>query len=270
MIYVKGQSAPPVEYYTKDQADAKGIKYIHWKECSKAGQWLISDDGYVLKCKRFKVITEIQYKKTGRKRFRNKIWTGLSISFSHQGKPLLIAEHIRCKDFGYYPRPWWKRFDINYPAVRHLLMKLVLTGELKFRKDLHYSYSEFGHMCKIANKMFDPKNGKTVYNVKQFFGVPEVRDMIRQDILDIAKKKGVTIEKVFELLAKAEEYGNDKKDGKVLIAIAKEYAGIVGMAALKTNNGDKQLPPTDEDDSKERLFDSILPQEEPAHARPSL
>jgi hypothetical protein len=34
--------------YTKEEADAESIKYLYWKDVRKPGQWIISDDDYVL------------------------------------------------------------------------------------------------------------------------------------------------------------------------------------------------------------------------------
>ena len=33
--------------YTKEEADAAGIEYVHYKKAKEAGEWVISDDGYV-------------------------------------------------------------------------------------------------------------------------------------------------------------------------------------------------------------------------------
>jgi len=82
--------------------------------------------------------------------------------------------------------------------------------------------------------------------------------MIRDDISKIAKDRGITVEKVFDIIQEAENAGRSKKDGKVLLAVAKEYAAIVGMADILksgTNPGRNLPPHPDEDDA---AFDKII------------
>jgi len=83
-----------------------------------------------------------------------------------------------------------------------------------------------------------------------------VRDMIRKDIIDEAQKQGVTIGKVFQLLKRAEELGEAKGDGKILIALAKEYAAIIGMNA--TMSGKLPPPAQGELPGAEDAYDEII------------
>ena len=71
--------------------------------------------------------------------------------------------------------------------------------------------------------------------------------MIRVDIVQLAKERNFTAERVFELLERAISFGEAKADGKVLIAVAKEMASIVNMPHTNKTTRGNLPPPPDED-----------------------
>jgi hypothetical protein len=249
-----------VEYYPQKEADKLGISYVPWRLAQKEGQWLLSDDGYVLKCTKVKTLVELQ--KGGKTpRVRSKIWTSLATRYPHCKAPMNIQEHIKARSYGLVPTPWFKDFDSRYPAIRSLLVKMVVTGKVRMSKNRRYNAKDYEGFIEIANKIFGNHKYLRWYQVRTFFGREEVREMIRQDIAAIAKKKGVTVDKVFELLNEAEQLGRGKKDGKVLLAVAKEYAGIIGLTQLmKPAGNDRSLPPHPDEElpGAEAAFDRII------------
>lgn len=256
MIYTK-RNGDSVEYFTEAEAQEKNLKVIPWRECMQKDQWLLTDDGYVIQSTRIKFISEKHGKKI---RIRRKIWTGLAIRYPHGKRPLNLAEHIENRNYGLIPNPWYIDFDTAFPAIKRLLAKLVLTGKLRMTENRRYNRYEYEEMVKIAEKIFDNRN-RSWYQIRTFFGREEVRDMIRSEIKKMAEEKGVTAEKVFDLLNEAVEFGKKKKDGKILIAVAKEYAAIVGMTGALRATGTKQLPPAEEGEelpSMDRQHEQIL------------
>jgi len=242
MIHEKRHSKEKniVEYFTKDEAITKGIKFIPWREATEAGQWLLSDDGYVLECTRIKYINELQ--KNGKTiRTRRKIWTGLAIRYPHGRAPMNIEEHVRTRSYGLVPQYWFDNFHSRYPAVRQLLAHLVLSGKLGMAPVRKYYRSEYNEMVKLANKMFDSKH-MDWREIRRYFGNEEVRKMIRQDIKKMAEDAGFTPEKYFDLMNEAITLGRAKADGRVLVTVAKEIAQVISMPhTLRLRPG--QLPP---------------------------
>lgn len=268
MIYVKA-SGVECEYFTRIQADKNCYQYIPWRDATGPGQWILTDDNYVLKTTQVKYITEIRYpESTRRVRVRRKVYTALGIRFPHGKLPFNLAENIEKKSFGYYPLFRYEVFDRNYPAVKTMLVRAILTGKLRLVPFRRYYRWEYDTFIRIAKRVFDnsrlDSKGRTLggnwYDIRTFYGHEKVRDMIRQEIMKIAVEKGVSVEKVFDLLNEATKLGRAKGDGKVLIAVAKEFAGIIGMATgFEKGKQNGQLPPADEDlPNSELAFDEIL------------
>jgi hypothetical protein len=254
MIHSKNNGATLVEYHREKEAKHLGIKYVYWRDVKETGEWVLSDDGFVLRTTEVKYITELQ-KRGKTPRVRRRVKTGLCVRYPHGRMPMNIEDCVKNRSYGLVPKKWWEDFEDRYPAVRHLLMKLVLTGQLKMSENRKYTRAEYDEIVKIAERIFDTKH-KTWYHIRTYFGREEVRDQIRKDIIAIAERRGITPERVFDLLAQAEKIGTDKKDGKILIAIAREYAGIIGMAASLKDNS-PQLPPG-EGTENDPMFDMVL------------
>lgn len=237
MIYQK-KNGTYVEYYTREQADEENIAYVPWRDVNSVGQWVLSDDDYVLQVTCIKPIVEMQKGgKTPRTRYRIK--TGLATRYLHGKAPMEIKRHMLTRNYGIYPEVWYENFDKRYPAVRSMLTKAVMSGVLRMSKSRRYTRDEYAEMIRIAKKIFDTRH-RNWYNIRTYFGREEVREQIRQDIIKIARKKGIDVEKVFSLLEEVETLARTKKDAKVLLALAKEYGAIIGVEAV--GKGQQQLP----------------------------
>jgi hypothetical protein len=256
MIYQK-RNGNTVVYYTKEEADEKGIKYIPWREARKidGGEWVLSDDNIVLETTRVSKIVELPPGGiTTRVRWR--ICTGLAKRYPHGRAPLNIRTHILTKRYEIYPDTWFERFDKEFPAIRSMLTKAVLTGVLRMSKSRRYTRDEYTEMIRIAKKIFDTKH-RSWYHVRTYFGREEVREQIRQDIIKMAKQKGIDVEKVFNLIAEAEEFGRAKKDGKIILAVAREYGGIIGFNSLNKSITDPSRE-SEELPGAEDAYDRII------------
>ena len=114
-------------------------------------------------------------------------------------------------------------------------------------------------MDRIAKKLFDLKRLSYI-NVRMYLNHEEARMELQEEIKKIAQEEGYDVKKVFTILNKAEKYGDEKRDGKVMIALAKEVAAIVGMTKkLPSARGPNELPATDsEPPGRDSAFDKIL------------
>jgi hypothetical protein len=253
VIYQK-KNGTSVEYYTREQADEKGMTYIPWREARTQDVWILSDDDYVLQVVEVKTIVELQ-KGGVTPRVRYRIKTGLATRYPHGKMPMEIKRHILTKSYGIYPQHWFEDFDKRYPAIRSMLTKAVISGAIHMSKNRRYTRDEYAEMIRIAKKIFDDKRWSW-YNVRTYFGREEVREQIRQDIIKIAKKRGIDVEKVFDLIEEAEGVARTKKDAKVLLAIAKEYGAIIGVTAMTKQTG--ELPQGEELPGAEDAYDRII------------
>lgn len=242
---VKGIEVP-IEYFTKDEAIQLGLSFVPWRQATKDKEWVLSDDGYVLKTVRVKYITELQ---PGGKtpRVRRRVITGLAVRYPHGKRPMNIKEHIKAKSYGLLPEPWYVAFDKQEPAIRKLLAELVLTGKLSMDEGRRYTRREYGHIVELAKRIFGEDQFAWM-RIRTYFGNEEVRKMIRVDIMQLAKERNFTVERVFELLEKAITFGEAKADGKVLIAVAKEMASIVNMPHTNKATRMGGLPPPPDED----------------------
>jgi hypothetical protein len=256
--YVKYKDFGAVEYFTQKEADRDGIAYIHWREATEAGQWVLTDDQYVLKTVGVKYITEVIGNWS---RVRRRVMMGLGNAYPH-GKMLFeIKNRIKYKCLNdYIPKPWYVRFDRDNPDLKSVLAKMVLMGKLTIRKDPHYfNKYEYAAMIEAADMVL-AKNFNW-YTVRTFFRNDGARKLIRDEIAKIAKDRGINVDKVFDILGEAEEFGRKKKDPKAMIALAKEYAAIVGMNTK--NNGNHELPPHSDEElpGSEFTFDNVISKE---------
>ena len=245
MIYKKQKKGVEVEYYPEKEAKKLGLKYIPWREARQADQWVLSDDGYVLKTIYVKPLVELQ--KGGiTPRTRYRIKTTLAVRYPHGKNPMNVLEHMQARSYGLSPEPWYQEFDKKYPAIRSMLTKAVISGILRMRSIRKYDRHEYAEMIRIANKIFD-KEHKNWYHIRTYFGREEVREQIREDIIKLARKRGIDVDKVFDLLGEAEGMARTKKDAKVLVQLAKEYAAIIGIERTLKGNSTPQLPGSGED-----------------------
>jgi len=254
---------PPVEYFTKKQADEEGIVYVPWRTAMESGQWVITDDQFVVRTTQVKYITEI-YNKGRYRRVRRKVKTGLGIRFPHGRREFNLKECIEKRCYNIYPEYWWQKMDTRYPALKTAVAKMVLTGRLKLNEVRRYDSEDYKAMIELGERFIENKPFAKWYHVRTFIGNEEVRNMIRGEIARIAKDRGVTVDKVFDLMQEAEGFGRAKKDGKIILAVAREYAGIVGMNMRVGSNGGDRLPPHADDElpGAETTFERIIDQEQ--------
>jgi hypothetical protein len=242
MMFYKRIANKEVEYYRKSEADEMGLEYIPWRDAVTEGQWILTDDNYVLKTTKVKYIPEMH---SGKLRHRRRVCTGLCDSYPHGKRPMEIEKHMDTCSYGMVAREWWKKYATDCPAINKLLVKAILLGEIPFTQNKNYTREEIKVFDRIAAKVSYNRNGN---NVRQYYNVDEVRMQLQEEIKAMAIKKGCTLEEVFDLYAEAKGIAREKRDVKGLIMVGDRYAGIIGMTSKMVTTGQQQqqLPATDD------------------------
>ena len=242
MIFYKRTADKEVEYYRKEEADEMGIKYIPWRDAVTEGQWILTDDNYVLKTTKVKALIESKDRKP---RVRRRVYTELCWRYPHSKVPMEIEKHMEYCRYGVEAKPWWKEYRTAYPALNKLLIKAILLGEIPFSVNKKYTAEQFKVFNRIASQAGNNING---YNIRIYYNVNEVRMGLQEEIKQMAVEEGCTLKEVFALYREAKIISREKKDAKGLIMVGDRYAGIIGMTSKLVTMGErKQLPAVDED-----------------------
>lgn len=224
-----------VEIGTQAEADVEGITYVYWREARPGDRWVLSDDGWVVPVK---YVREIVEKRGNSTRTRRRVATHVAVRYPHGKRPLLVEEAVTNRNFDLTGEPWWKLRDRAHPALRSMLTKAVLAGQLHMNSNRRYNRDEYQVFIHIADKVL-PRNYNW-YQVRTFFNHEGVRNMIRTDLAQKAKARGWDIDYVFDLLEEAQGMARVKVDSKALRAIAHDIANIIDKPIVAKQN--KQLP----------------------------
>jgi hypothetical protein len=249
VIFYKRAADKEVEYYRQDEADELGLQYIPWRSAITEGQWILTDDNYVLKTTKVKALPETRHHKT---RIRYRVYTDLCWRYPHRKQPMEIERHMEVCRYGMIPNTWWEEYQAECPALNRLLAKAIILGELPFNKCRKYTREQSEVFGRIANKLSDHLSG---YDIRRYYNADEVRMGLQDEIRKMALEKGCTLEEVFDLYNEAKTLARKGGNIKGLIMVGDRYAGIIGMTSKTVTTGpEKQLPIADEDP----LFQKVI------------
>lgn len=193
--YISGQR---YEIYTKEEADAKGIKYVYWKD-AKEGDWCLSDDGYV---GQVRMIREYD---RGIK-YRTSMGIGWVSKSKNKGGKLEYTNQT--------PRDVResRTFRVRN-AVKLYAMMLMYGGEIDWER--------------IA-KALAKRNPIPKATVKRTFRGEAIQRMISEELRKLMEAEGMTESKAYELLNIAAEIAIQKGDPGSLIKIAENLQEVYG------------------------------------------
>lgn len=251
MVFYKYEVDKEIEYYHRSEADEIGLQYIPWRDAITEGQWILTDDNYVIKTTQVKYLPEVrQGIKT---RYRRRIYTGVCWRYPHCKAPMEIEASMDNRDYSVISKKWWEWYQHRYPALNKLLVKAILLGEIPFSTNKVYTAEQIKVFDRIAAKLVENRNGN---NIRKYYNVNEVRMELQEEIKQMAIKKGCTLEEVFDLYGEAKAISRKKGDAKGLIMVGDRYAGIIGMTSkMVTTNKVSQLPAVDGTDP---LFQKVI------------
>jgi hypothetical protein len=257
MIFYKYKTDKVVEYYHKEEADEMGIQYVPWRDAQSAGQWILTDDDFVLQTIRVTHIAELQ--KGGiTPRHRRRIVTELAIRYPHGRAEMNIAEHMKTRRYGIIPRSWWQDFKVRNPAINTGLIRLILSGQLPLERKKKYTVEQINAMQELAEKICYDKR-VTGHYVMLYYNINEVRMELQEQIVKAVGDRGWKIETVLDLIEKAKTSAEASNKVKDLCMVIDRMAPLVGMSKVIANNTPSQLPQVDTDPLSDTSFeDGIL------------
>lgn len=242
---VKGQYTEyPV--YTREEADALGIQYRHWRETT-AGSFGISDDGFVAEC-----VQAFEY--TDKKgRTRRLVTFPYGRGWANGKKTLEWLEHKRTGNFyGTSPKNWAEREarrTRTKNAVKVYVQMLLTTGKIDWD---------------MVGNAYRPTEKIPAATVRKLFKNERIQAMIDAEVQKILKKQGITKETVVEMYKKAAEIAETKGDPKGLVTAADRLADLVDLNKKADDMG--SLPDSVIEKMAERALNYNKPQELPEHA----
>ena len=207
MIVVKrrlnGRKAPPVEFpvYTKEEADANGIKYVYWKEAEKdlEAEWVRSDDDYVCQIL---------------KRRLGYLMTSISVVSYRRDKKFIALERIVNRSYCRFGSKSWIDRRLKEKPIQEYVRALAEA----------YFYKRAVDWDKLGRKLDTSNwgNEHTIYRAiaLQFLKHQEVKKAVRDEIKKIFAENGITEETPAGLFAKAIQIARTKEDAKLLLQAA--------------------------------------------------
>ena len=249
-----------VEYYTKDDCPHS---FVYWKELQESG-WCSTDDHYIVYGK-VKEIVEIRGK--GR-RVRRRVKFPFGCRYTHGTSRYNFWESLENVGDGLLSKNWVDDAITRDPGIITVFAQMVTAGALPFNGRYVYTKEEYLVFYAMSEYFFNSNNQWRA--VRTIFNHDRIRVMIQQKIDANLLKHGIDVDKVFELLKKAEDAAvtfTDKLGNgnpSAILAVAEKYAGLIGMNGKKQlgegnhNGTPEQLP------GAERTYDNILSNAEEA------
>lgn len=227
--------------YTEEEASAEGIEPRPWKMMTQAGQWALSDDGYVFECCKVQ-----RYPKPERSRVAffltfsccRKWLTRNQETGEVIGDPTLEVEEF-LEEEAYYmtsPEDWIDRELRTSRAKRAISMFATLF----IANDGHLTDREWD----LIGKAYRPNEKIPAATAKSLFKKEQTRDMANAKIAQLLNDAGVTrssvVKNMESLRQKAEDDGSYNTAYRVLEK-QMEMLGIDGDLPAGGDGAPKQL-----------------------------
>lgn len=200
------------QIYTREEADALGITYRHWRECDVKGEYGLSDDGYV---------TELLD--------RAKYGTDIHGYWSFTGG---IAKSYK---------------NARKPVVGELLVGPLVSGERKAKKieeamktsrarEIIRAYIINDKKIDLAVKQCLPAAPMVELNKWRTVAKSEVFKMaVKEEILSLLDSNGFSRQKTIMLLSEAIEMAREKKDVGNMMRAVENLFDILGFREKETH-----------------------------------
>jgi hypothetical protein len=227
--------------YTQEEADDEGVQYRPWQMMTGAGQWAVSDDGYVFECCKVQ-----KYPKPERKRIAffltfsccRKWLTRHRETGEPIGNPTLEVKEF-LEEEAYYmtsPEDWIDRELRTSRAQRCISMFATLF----IAKDGDLTDKEWD----VIGKAYRPSEKIPAASAKSLFKKQKTRDMANAKIAQLLNDAGVTrasvVQNMESLREKAESDGSYNTAYRVLEK-QMEMLGIDGDLPAGGDGAPKQL-----------------------------
>ena len=197
--------------YTKDEALHRDLVYKPWKDC-KAGDYGISDDGYVAECvkrTKYKTQTEIQFP-------FGKAWINKSAKLLYE------------------PR----RISGNYDGVSHKSYEELEAQKSRTKRtvDVYVRMLLGGGPLdwSMLGNIYRPDQQRPDLTARRLFKMEGVKRMVDKRIDQALKEKGISEGEVLDVISDAITIAKEKKDPSSMLRGAETYVRILDMLPKKS------------------------------------
>jgi hypothetical protein len=192
------------EIYTKDEADAKGIKYTYWKD-AKEGDWCLSDDGYVGQVRMVK-------KYDRGTKYRTSMGVAWVAHSKARGGKLLYKKQKT------WDEEWSRTFRVKNAVKLYSLMLMYGKG---------IDWDKLGYIIQPNSRI--PRA-----TARRMFRGEKIQKMISKELRALMEAEGMTESKAYELLNAAADIAIQRGDPGSLIKIAENLQEVYGHKGNKT------------------------------------
>lgn len=217
--------APPQTFhvYTKEEADAQGIEYVHWTD-ARAHDWALTDDHYVGQCLRCKVHPT---KGAAYSHF-------LTLSFARQwvrwdgkgnvkGDPFLEFEpYLETGGFQYTAPQTWQEREAKLSRTRdfvRLYARLYIAREGRLKEQ----------DWKLLGMVYRPDQTIAEATAKRLYKQEFVKEMINDEFKKILTDAGFDEQRVLAMYKEIYDKADDLDDTKVMKGVADTIAKLLRM-----------------------------------------
>lgn len=197
--------------YTEEEASNKGIQWLYWKdERVKEGDWVITDDLYVVQVRSVKEYTNRRNKTN---RF---LLTTIAPAWVTKQAKLLWEPRKEIGDYsGTHPDRWVnreKRKGRTRRAIK-LYVNMLVNGKVDLQK---------------CGQLYRPDIKWSTRAFKQLLKKEEIQEMVQDELQKLFEREGITREFIVQKHKQAIELGEGKNDGYLILKAANMLAKYLG------------------------------------------
>lgn len=202
--------------YTKEEADELSITYKPWAE-GVAGDWVLSDDGYVAECYSFKEYRMVS--KKGKIRIDKFVRLAFGAYWVNKNTKCEYGLRRITRDFcTTRPQPWGER-ESRRKIVKHVIRlyaKMWLNNTVDLAK---------------LGKIYAPKQLIPEASIKRLLRQPEIKEMVSKELRKVFQENGIDEKYVLELYKKVAGKAEEKENLSTVLRVADTLADMLRMTS---------------------------------------
>ena len=196
------------EIYSHEEALQKGFNVKHWME-SKAGDWAVTDDGFVGKC--------ISRAPMGNGKY-DFVRLAHGVGISH-GK--MKINYLKNREYNCFtalkPRPWVEREaakNRTKNAVDAYVTQVLSNDPINWE---------------VIGKIYRKDQPRPDLTVRKLFKQERIKLMVKEELAKVLTSKGITQEMVIDLHNEAIEIAKGKGDVGNILRAAENFMDLLNM-----------------------------------------
>jgi hypothetical protein len=164
--------------YTREEADAKGIVYVPWRE-STPGMWALTDDGYVAQCLRLQEFTD----KRGRVRRLYAFTFGRT--WLSPKTVLSFTDRSAVRNWSSTSARSWAELEARKnrtkEVVRFYVVQKLTTGKIDYN---------------LLGRIYRRTEAIPAASARRLFKLPQIKRMIEEETTRVIEANGWSVRKV--------------------------------------------------------------------------